>query len=74
MLEQKNASLQEDVKIARNSVVDNLESERNHVEDKVTKLQMIMKVKDEQILSLTHEIKILDQRLKVKLSEMSQQK
>ena len=72
MLEQKNASLQEDVKIARNSVVDNLESERNHVEDKVTKLQMIMKVKDEQILSLTHEIKILDQRLKVKLSEMSQ--
>ena len=32
-----------------------------------------MKVKDDQILSLKHEVKILDNRLKSKLSEMSQQ-
>ena len=32
---------------------------------------MAMKVKEEQVLSLEHEVKILDQRLKTKLSEMS---
>ena len=33
-----------------------------------------MKVKDEQIMSLRHEVKVLEQRLKARLSEMSHQK
>ena len=35
---------------------------------------MTVKARDEQILSLKHELKILDNKLKTKLSEMSQQK
>jgi len=52
-------------------VVDNIESARNRVEDSVIKLQMTMKVKDEKIMSLQHEVRILENRLKTKLSEMS---
>lgn len=59
---------------ARSHVVDSMESERNNVEDKLMALQMTMKVKDEQILSLKHEVKILENRLKTKLTEMCQQK
>ena len=55
-------------------MIDNQESDRNHVEDSVIKLQMNLKVKDEQILSLHHEVKILENRLKTQLSEMSLQK
>lgn len=74
VLEKKVNSLQEEIKYARNHVVDSLESERNHIEDKVMALQMTTKVKDEQILSLKHEVKILENRLKSKLTEMSHQK
>ena len=46
--------------MARNQVVDNMESERNHVEERVMQLQMAMKIKDEQVISLRHEIVILE--------------
>ena len=59
------------MKMTRNQIVDNMESERNHSEEKVMQLQMAMKMKEEQVLSLEHEVKIMDQRLKTKLSEMS---
>ena len=52
--------LTDEVLQAKNQVVDNLESERNHTEDKVIALQLTMKVKDEQIMSLQHEIKIFE--------------
>ena len=47
--------------------MDSLESERNHIEDKVMTLQMALKGKDEHIFSLKHEIKILENQLKTKM-------
>lgn len=71
MLEQKVVSLQDEVKKARSHVVDSLESERNHIEDKVMALQMALKGKDETIFSLKHEIKILEHRIKTQMQEMN---
>ena len=74
LLEQKVESLQEELRMARNQVIDNLESDRNKNEENVIQLQMMMKVKEEQIFSLRHEVKILENRLKTKASEISEQK
>ena len=51
MMEQKNQELQSELKMVRSQVVDNLESERNKLDDETVKLQMTIKVKDEQIFS-----------------------
>ena len=47
LLEQKVESLQEQVRLSKNQVIDNIESERNKTESNVIQLQMTMKVKDE---------------------------
>ena len=64
-------SLQSELKTTQNQIVDNIESERNRLDDKIIQLQMSLKVKDEKILAQRHEIKILEKKLQTKLSEMS---
>ena len=70
-LEQTNIQLQAKSNQTRNEIVDNYENERNIVEDKLINYQIDLKAKDGQILTLQHEVKILEQRLKQKLTEMS---
>ena len=67
-------SLQTELKTTQNNLVDNIESERNRLDDRLIQLQMSIKVKDEKILAQRHEIKILEKKLHTKLSEMSQQR
>ena len=67
-------SLQTELKTTQNNLVDNIESERNRLDDRLIQLQMAIKVKDEKILAQKHEIKILEKKLQTKHCEMSQQR
>ena len=64
-------SLQSELKTTQNNLVDNIESERNRLDDRLIQLEMSNKVKDEKIMAQRNEIKILEKKMQTKLSEMS---
>ena len=67
-------SLQSELKNTQHNLVDNIENERTRLDDRIIQMQMQLKIKDEKIQAQRDDMRVLEQRLQTKISEMSAQR